>query len=96
MTDQVAGTVKADRVAQLAQLESQLRDDFFQRLVGRRLQVLVESPHRHKLGMWHGTSCRYAPVDLPAPSDASGKLLDVIPTSVVDGHLVVAALGPVS
>jgi threonylcarbamoyladenosine tRNA methylthiotransferase MtaB len=89
MSDQVPGTVKSERVSQLAQVESQLRQDFFQRLIGRKLRVLVESPHRHRPGTWQGTSCRYAPVDLAAPADASGTLVDAVPTRVVDGHLVV-------
>lgn len=89
LPDQVPGTIKGERVSQLAEIEARSRQDFFERLVGRTLRVLVESPHRRQPGKWQGTSCRYAPVDLPAPADASGTLVDVVPTSVVAGCLVV-------
>ncbi len=91
MPDQVMGTVKADRVERLSQLESKLRQEYFLRLVGRSLNVLVESSLKTDSSRWIGTSCRYAPVELPASGDASGRLIHVVPSGLVDGHLVVTA-----
>jgi threonylcarbamoyladenosine tRNA methylthiotransferase MtaB len=91
MPDQVSGTVKAERVGRLSQLESALRGEYWRRLIGRPLRVLVESPHKQNPGRWIGTSCRYAPVELPAAAESSGQLVNVVPTDVVDNHLVVTA-----
>ena len=91
MSDQVPGTVKADRVERLAEIESTLRREYFQRLVGRSLRVLVESALKNDSSRWMGTSCRYAPVELPASDDASGRLIDVVPSELVNGRLVVPA-----
>ncbi len=46
MDDPVPKPVQAERVERLRHLESELRGDYFQRLVGRRLQLLVERSAR--------------------------------------------------
>lgn len=91
MPDQIPATVKSDRVERLARLESELRDRYFQSLVGRPLRVLVESPVESKADSWVGTSCRYAPVELPCSTDPCGDLVQVTPSAIVDGRLVVTA-----
>jgi threonylcarbamoyladenosine tRNA methylthiotransferase MtaB len=91
MPDHVDGNVKAERVDRLAQLEATLRQQYLLRLVGRSLRVLVESPENGDPARWVGTSCRYAPVFLPASADASGRLVDVVPTGIVNGNLAVTA-----
>jgi threonylcarbamoyladenosine tRNA methylthiotransferase MtaB len=75
MPDQLPGDVKNDRVRRLGQLESELRSDYFQSLVGERVQVLVESTSDlaslgDSLGgsgstqrVLRGTTCRYAPAE---------------------------------
>lgn len=77
MPDQVRKEIRSERVARLSELETELRRDYFGRLVGRQLQVLVESS-RHFVpigseanaawqssGKLHrGTTCRYAPAEL--------------------------------
>lgn len=78
MPDQVTKAVKSERLHQLALLESRLRRDYFQRLVGQSLRVLIESPTAEP-GRFVGTSCRYAPVVLPATDSDLGKLVDCVP-----------------
>jgi threonylcarbamoyladenosine tRNA methylthiotransferase MtaB len=63
MPDQVPPQVKADRAARLAELEAKLRARYLDSLVGRRLQVLVESTDE-AAPTSRGTSCRYATVEL--------------------------------
>jgi len=91
MPNQVLPQVKAERAQRLADLERGLRDRYFASLRGRRLQVLVESVSASRSGQVQGTSCRYAPVELPGSSVWTGKLIDVIAGKSEDGRLAAAA-----
>ncbi|MEX0978862.1 MAG: tRNA (N(6)-L-threonylcarbamoyladenosine(37)-C(2))-methylthiotransferase MtaB [Pirellulales bacterium] len=84
MSDQVAPDVKTDRCRRLAELEARLRARYFDRLRGRRLEVLVEATAKRP-GRVAGTACRYAPVELNGTSDLVGQLVDVAAGPVVDG-----------
>lgn len=69
MEDQVPATVRSERVAELMRIEAALRREYFQTLVGRRVQLLVDSVEERgddERGSWivRGTSCRYAPTEL--------------------------------
>jgi tRNA A37 methylthiotransferase MiaB len=55
-------------------LEQDLRRDYFRSLVGRRLTVLVEGPSEQNPAHWAGTSCRYAPCEIPADAARPGEL----------------------
>ena len=77
MTDVVSKQVKKQRGQQLAQLEQQQRGHYFQRLVGRQLQVLVESAVADQPGWLQGTSARYATVRFPGPAEWIGQLISV-------------------
>ncbi len=66
MPDQIPKSVKAERSRCLTRIEKTLRRDYFDCLVGEELAVLVESLNDDKLAPAMGTSCRYAPVKLPA------------------------------
>ncbi|MEC9003046.1 MAG: tRNA (N(6)-L-threonylcarbamoyladenosine(37)-C(2))-methylthiotransferase MtaB [Planctomycetota bacterium] len=77
MTDVVSKQVKKQRGQQLAQLEQQQRGHYFQRLVGRQLQVLVESAVANQPGWLQGTSARYATVRFPGPAEWIGQLISV-------------------
>lgn len=81
MSDQVPKSLRRERVARLAELENNLRRDYFQRLVGRRLELLVESSRplvslsceksvSGQSVLHRGTTCRYAPAELNI--DAAG------------------------
>jgi threonylcarbamoyladenosine tRNA methylthiotransferase MtaB len=84
MDGQIPPDVKAERCRQLGQLESRLRARYFERLRGRRLEVLVESAVKQP-GRVIGTSCRYAPVELPGSPALVGRLVDIEAGAVVDG-----------
>ncbi len=88
MSGQIAPDVKADRCRRLAFLEGRLRDDYFRRLIGRRLRVLIEGSIADRLGRVVGTSCRYAPVELPGEPSLRRSFVDVIAREVVDGRII--------
>jgi threonylcarbamoyladenosine tRNA methylthiotransferase MtaB len=80
MNEQVPANVKMERVRRLEALEAELRETYYRRLVGRRLGILIESPGMLE-GYVMGTSCRYAPVQVPVASGAAiGKFVEAIPT----------------
>lgn len=75
--DQVPAAVKRARYDRLAVLDRQLQRRFRQRLVGRPLQVLVETPVADRPGWMAGTTCRHAPLELPADASLRRQLVDV-------------------
>jgi threonylcarbamoyladenosine tRNA methylthiotransferase MtaB len=77
MADQVDPAVKAQRAGRLAALERDLRARYFERLVGRDVRVLVESPLPGHPGWLAGTACRYATVHVPAGELKAGQLVDL-------------------
>ena len=89
MTDMISPEVKAERCERLAELERELREQYFQSLAGRSLRVLVEGRSDDGRG-WIGTSCRYAPVRTKAGVATAGSLVDVR-AEVVEGDFVLAS-----
>jgi threonylcarbamoyladenosine tRNA methylthiotransferase MtaB len=85
MPDQIPSSVKAERCAALARLEVELRREYFQRLVGRQLRVLLESVEGKR---GRGTSCRYAPVEIFGDQLAVGSLRDTLVTGVGEDCLI--------
>jgi threonylcarbamoyladenosine tRNA methylthiotransferase MtaB len=77
LPDQVPGDVKQARGRELAELERELRLQYWRRLVGRPLQVLAESPVEGVPERLSGTSCRYAPVHFAAPAGQISRLYSV-------------------
>lgn len=88
MSDQIPKPVRSQRVSRLTQVEDELRNDYFQSLIGSRLQLLVESESQLteiQLGddqgsatdtvtrVLRGTTCRYAPAELVTSKDDLGK-----------------------
>ncbi len=88
MPDQIDGRVKQRRAARLDALSQSLRRDFFRSLVGRRLQVLVESADSSQPGLLHGTSARYAPVQLNGTLEHVGKLVEADATNLTNDGLI--------
>jgi threonylcarbamoyladenosine tRNA methylthiotransferase MtaB len=88
MSDQIPPEIKADRCRRLGELEIELRDGYFRQLAGRRLRVLVESPVPDQPGRMVGTSCRYAPVELPGDASLRRRFVDVIAGEVTDGRII--------
>lgn len=95
MSDQVAPQAKAERVERLAELERQLADRYYRSLIGRELQVMIESPVAERPGYVYGTSCRYAIVEAPAGLASFGRFAVVKAAGVANGRIV-AAEGPKS
>jgi threonylcarbamoyladenosine tRNA methylthiotransferase MtaB len=79
--------VQRERQQVLAGVETQLRDAYFERLRGKSLRVLVESPLVDQPRMMVGTSCRYAPVEVPADLHQAGHFLDVVASTTRNGRI---------
>ncbi len=87
MTDTVPSRVQRQRSARLAQIESRLRTAYFESLLGRELEVLVESAAEDRPGVLLGTSARYVPVELPGAARDVGQLVHVTAESVAKGRV---------
>ena len=89
MAGQIAPEVKADRGRRLAELESRLRERFFESLRGRQLEALVESP-AGRSGYVVGTACRYCPIELPGSAELIGRFVRVTAGATLDGRIQAA------
>lgn len=82
--DQIAPEVKKQRMERLAELERRLAGRYHDALLGRTLSVMVEGEVRP--GWMRGTSCRYAPVEVPGtPSDLARLVLATVTIASSDG-----------
>jgi threonylcarbamoyladenosine tRNA methylthiotransferase MtaB len=96
MSRQVSKRAKQERGRELAAAEAELRDDYFAKLVGMRLRILIESPlaEPKRAGSsptpatFVGTSCRYAPVELDARTRQVGQFADVVAGPSRDGRIL--------
>jgi threonylcarbamoyladenosine tRNA methylthiotransferase MtaB len=77
MPGQIPDRTKAERARHLAEIERELRGEFFARLAGSQLTVLVEARAAGRRGFVQGTSCRYAPVTLRGDDSLLGQLTRV-------------------
>ncbi|MDA7951080.1 MAG: tRNA (N(6)-L-threonylcarbamoyladenosine(37)-C(2))-methylthiotransferase MtaB [Pirellulaceae bacterium] len=77
MAGQLSKKEKQGRIRRLIEVERELKEEYHQKLVGRNLTVLAESPSREKEGHLVGTSCRYAPVEFAADESMYGQLVEV-------------------
>jgi threonylcarbamoyladenosine tRNA methylthiotransferase MtaB len=87
MADQVDPQLKAERCRRLAEVEAGLRQRYFTRLIGRELEVLVESAAETS-GNVLGTACRYAPVELPGDVDQVRSFVRATACSVSDDRIL--------
>jgi threonylcarbamoyladenosine tRNA methylthiotransferase MtaB len=87
MPGQLSKQVKQERGQELARIEANLRDAYFAGLAGKRLRVLAESPIENSPERIVGTSCRYAPVELPAGAASFGEFVDVVAGPATDGRI---------
>ncbi|HBO43679.1 MAG TPA: tRNA (N(6)-L-threonylcarbamoyladenosine(37)-C(2))-methylthiotransferase MtaB [Planctomycetaceae bacterium] len=87
MGDRVPADVQRERAARLAQIESRLRTAYFESLLGRDLEVLVEGTAGDRSGTLVGTSARYVPVELAGPTEWIGRLVCVKAEKVVEGGI---------
>lgn len=92
--DQLPKKEKQARGRELASVEQQLRRQYFDQLVGKHLRVLVESSLTSEKAISSsvpsvtGTSCRYAPVELPGDDELVGQLVDVKVQYATDDRVV--------
>lgn len=86
MPNQLPKTLKQERVHRLAEVEAELRDEYFASLRGERLRVLVEGQSGES-PTFVGTACRYAPVELAADGSQVGEFADVVAGEVRDGRI---------
>lgn len=82
MENQIPGNIKSERGAAVKELETTLRRDYYNELVGERLQLLVEKTTAGDRPTAMGTTCRYGQVEIPAEGVADNELVDVIVGSV--------------
>jgi threonylcarbamoyladenosine tRNA methylthiotransferase MtaB len=87
MPNQVPKRVQQERTRELAGAEVELREAYYQSLVGSRLSVLLETVERataneDQRSIWSGTSCRYATVELPARGHVEGTFVGAIAREV--------------
>jgi threonylcarbamoyladenosine tRNA methylthiotransferase MtaB len=87
MADQVDPRLKAERCRRLGKVEAGLRRRYFASLVGRELEVLVESSGETP-GTMIGTACRYAPVELPGDESCARDFVRVVAQGVSDDRLL--------
>jgi threonylcarbamoyladenosine tRNA methylthiotransferase MtaB len=101
---QVAKPVQQERSRELAAVEAELRDRYYQSLMGIKLRVLAETKKEGGGGKgefggrigepaWSGTACRYATVEFPDGRVREGQFADVV-ASEICGDRIVAAAGP--
>jgi threonylcarbamoyladenosine tRNA methylthiotransferase MtaB len=94
MPDQVPKHVQQMRSRELAAVETELRDAYYRSLIGRRLRVLVETvedgagSRAQRAGLWLGTSCRYATVELSSTAANEGQFVDVFAGAVRGERLI--------
>jgi len=85
--EQIPEVVKQRRAVELGGLGKELRQQFFERLIGRSLQVLVEAPIADQPGLFVGTSGRYVPIELPSGEDQVGRLVRASAATLSNGRI---------
>src|SRR5262245_21927090 len=70
MPNQVPKHVQQERCRELARVEAELRTQYYEQLLGKKLRVLIEANEGHA---WSGTSCRYATVEVSSQIAAEGE-----------------------
>jgi threonylcarbamoyladenosine tRNA methylthiotransferase MtaB len=95
MPNQVPKQIQQERCRELACVEDVLRTQYYERLIGRKLRVLVESKDTgcgmQGAGTWTGTSCRYATVEFASSAADEGRFQDVVGAEVRDAANELAA-----
>jgi threonylcarbamoyladenosine tRNA methylthiotransferase MtaB len=88
MPNPVLPPLKTARLERLGQLEAELCDSYYKSLRGLRLSVLVESPIENRPGRMLGTSCRYAPVELPGTIAMRKQFASIIAGEPTNGRIL--------
>ncbi|MCA9145152.1 MAG: tRNA (N(6)-L-threonylcarbamoyladenosine(37)-C(2))-methylthiotransferase MtaB [Planctomycetales bacterium] len=91
LAEMVPKRVKAERSQILATVEAELRECYFQRLLGTRLRVLVEGQSERGGNWYRGTSCRYAPVEFFSDDAEESSLVEVYGEQVATDRIIGAS-----
>ena len=78
--DQVQPAVRKDRCDRMAVLERQLAREYYDSMIGRELEVLVERESEVRPGWVRGTDRRYVPVEIPGNADDVGRFVRAVGT----------------
>lgn len=86
MPNQIEKHVKQERMQRLADLEAELRDNYYRSLIGMPQRALIES----SLGedRYLGSSGRYASIEVRLPTSAFGNFVVARIVSVANDHAV--------
>lgn len=87
--DQVHPQVIRERCRTLAELERRLAKRYYETLVGKQVEVLVECASSERPGWVHGTDRRYVPVMLPGDDKTIGKFVTARGCSADEHYLCV-------
>ena len=84
--EQIHPTVIEDRRRRLAELDRTVAQEYYRKLVGRSLNVIVEGEDPLRPGFSRGTSCRHVQVSFPGHAPALvGKRVVFAENAVSDG-----------
>lgn len=89
MPDQIAKEVKSVRVARLAEIGDTIRKDYFNSLIGERLQLMIETTRGSEQ---FGTTCRYAPTKVAGLEKHHGELIPIRAVSQTANGILEATL----
>lgn len=73
--DQVHGAIREERMRILEGLERKLAHQYYESLIGRELEVMVEGISSERPGWVHGTDRRYVPVEIPGGPTDVGRMI---------------------
>ena len=88
MDNQLPKQLKKQRGRELAEVERELRRDYFTSLLGSELEVLVEAQKKDSPDQLVGTACRYAPIQFEGNVSLIGSLVHVIAQRVEDDRII--------
>lgn len=86
-SDQVPAEVLKRRCDEMAVLERDMAQAYYEDFAGRELEVLVERESEERPGWVRGTDRRYIPVELPGSETDLGRIVRAVGTNANRNHL---------
>jgi threonylcarbamoyladenosine tRNA methylthiotransferase MtaB len=87
MPDQVPFAIKQRRAERLTKIGHRLAQRYCESLLGRWLQILVESPLPGSSGAYVGTADRYVQVEVPNTGNRLNELVHVVAREAIEGRI---------
>jgi len=94
MPGQVANRIAQRRAEELGALGGRLANRYARELLGRRVQVLVESPAPDRPGWMQGTGDRYVSVIVPGGRELIGQFVETVAKRVENGRIAGEVYSP--